>query len=39
VRPDDPAAAYARLRRGEDAIAALRVWIDKYDVQCMRCAA
>jgi glycine cleavage system H protein len=39
VRPDDPAAAYARLRGGEEALGALRAWIDKYDVQCMRCAA
>ena len=39
VRPDDPAAAYARLRHGEEALAALRAWIDKYNVQCMRCTA
>lgn len=38
LRPDDPGAAYARLRRGPQAIAALKAWIDKYDVQCMRCA-
>jgi glycine cleavage system H protein len=39
VRPDDAAAAYARLRRGDEALAALRAWIDRYKVQCMRCTA
>jgi len=38
MRPDDPAAAYRRLTRGPEAIAALRAWIDKYDLECMRCA-
>lgn len=37
MRPDDPQAAYAKLRRGPEAIAALRAWIDKYGLQCMRC--
>ena len=37
MRPDDRAAAYARLKRGPEAIAALKAWVDKYRVQCMRC--
>jgi glycine cleavage system H protein len=37
LRPDDLQAAYARLTRGPAAIEALRAWIDKYDLQCMRC--
>lgn len=37
LRPDDVAAAYARLTRGQDAIDALKAWIDKYGLQCMRC--
>jgi len=37
VRPDDMQAAYDRLRRGPDAIDALKAWIDKYAIQCMRC--
>ena len=37
MRPDDRQAAYARLRRGPEAIAALKAWVDKYRVQCMRC--
>lgn len=37
MRPDDPARAYARLKRGPEAIEALKRWIDRYDVQCMRC--
>ena len=37
LRPDDLQAAYARLTRGAAAIEALRAWIDKYDLQCMRC--
>jgi len=31
-------AAYARLKRGPDAIDALKAWIDKYGLQCMRCS-
>jgi glycine cleavage system H protein len=38
MRPDDAQAAYARLKRGPEAIAALKAWIDKYRVQCMRCS-
>jgi glycine cleavage system H protein len=37
LRPDDVDAAYRRLTRGPDAIAALKAWIDKYGLQCMRC--
>lgn len=38
MRPDDPAQAQARLHTGKEAQEALHAWIDKYDVQCMRCA-
>lgn len=38
VRTDDPANALGRLTTGEPAIAALRQWIDRYDLECMRCA-
>lgn len=38
VVPDDPATAYARLTTGDEAQRRLREWIDRYDVQCMRCA-
>ena len=37
LRPDDVQAAYARLTRGQDAFDALKAWIDKYGLQCMRC--
>lgn len=37
LRPDDPQAVYEQLQRGPEAIAALRAWIDKYELQCMRC--
>lgn len=37
VRPDNLEAAYARLTRGPQAIDALKAWIDKYRLQCMRC--
>jgi len=36
--PDDPSKAYARLVTGDEAQHRLREWIDRYDVQCMRCA-
>lgn len=36
-RPDNADAAAARLTRGSVAIAALKAWIDKYNLQCMRC--
>jgi glycine cleavage system H protein len=38
MRPDDPGAALAHLATGEVAQRKLREWIDRYDVQCMRCA-
>ncbi|MDA8110483.1 MAG: glycine cleavage system protein H [Betaproteobacteria bacterium] len=38
MKPDDPERALAELARGEAAQAALRAWIDRYDVDCMRCA-
>lgn len=37
MRPDDPARALDRLGTGPEAIEALKRWIDRYDVQCMRC--
>lgn len=37
VRPDDPATALSHLYTGRSAQEALAAWIDKYDVQCMRC--
>ncbi|RMD71413.1 MAG: glycine cleavage system protein H [Gammaproteobacteria bacterium] len=38
MRPDDPEHALDRLKTGPEAIEALKAWIDRYDVQCMRCA-
>lgn len=38
MRPDDPAAALSQLYTGPEAQAKLKEWIDRYDVQCMRCA-
>jgi glycine cleavage system H protein len=37
MRPDEPATALAHLTTGTAAQEALKVWIDRYDVQCMRC--
>ncbi|MCT8971009.1 hypothetical protein [Microbaculum marinisediminis] len=37
ARPDDPDEAMARLKRGPEAIAALKAWVDRYDIECMRC--
>ncbi|MEW5942516.1 MAG: glycine cleavage system protein H [Pseudomonadota bacterium] len=37
MKPDDPAGALQHLVTGEEALAGLRAWIDRYDVQCMRC--
>jgi glycine cleavage system H protein len=37
VRPDDMEGAYQRLKRGPEAIEALKAWVDKYNLQCMRC--
>ena len=38
ARPDDAEAALALLRHGPEAVAALREWVDRYDIECMRCA-
>jgi glycine cleavage system H protein len=38
MRPDDPAHALDHLATGAEAIAKLKAWVDRYDVQCMRCA-
>jgi len=38
MRPDDPQTALERLQTGKEAQEALYAWIDKYEVQCMRCS-
>lgn len=38
MRPDDPQAALERLHTGKEAQESLQAWIDKYEVQCMRCS-
>lgn len=38
LRPDDPNSALAGLATGETAVTALQEWIDRYDVECMRCS-
>ncbi|MHB1529811.1 MAG: glycine cleavage system protein H [Acidiferrobacteraceae bacterium] len=38
VRPADAGHAFDTLTTGIAAIEALRHWIERYDVQCMRCA-
>lgn len=37
ARPDDIETAYARLTHGTEAISAMKEWIDRYDIDCMRC--
>jgi glycine cleavage system H protein len=37
MRPDDPAQAFERLFLGREVQEELKAWIDRYDVQCMRC--
>lgn len=37
MKPDDPEHALDHLATGSEAIEKLRAWIDRYDVQCMRC--
>jgi len=37
MKPDDPRRALEQLAHGEAAQAALRAWIDRYDLDCMRC--
>ncbi|MCC6608178.1 MAG: glycine cleavage system protein H [Burkholderiales bacterium] len=38
LRADEPARALDDLVTGAAAIAGLRAWIDRYNVQCMRCS-
>lgn len=38
MKPDAPGHALDHLATGSEAVARLREWIDRYDVQCMRCA-
>lgn len=38
LRADDPSHALDRLSTGPGAIEALRRWIDRYGVQCLRCS-
>ena len=38
MKPDDPGHALDHLATGSEAVEKLRAWIDRYDVQCMRCA-
>ena len=38
LRPEDPENALTGLSTGEPAIGALRQWIDRYDLECMRCS-
>lgn len=37
ARPDDPHEAMHHLKKGPEAIAELKAWIDRYDIGCMRC--
>ena len=38
MRPKDRATAFAGLVTGAPAMQGLHAWLDRYDVQCMRCA-
>jgi glycine cleavage system H protein len=38
MRPTDPETARQRLHTGPEATAALKAWIDRYNIECMRCA-
>nr|WP_167539480.1 MULTISPECIES: glycine cleavage system protein H [unclassified Thioalkalivibrio] len=38
LRPDDPETAREHLYTGERARESLEQWIERYGVQCMRCA-
>jgi glycine cleavage system H protein len=38
LRPDDPQSALTGLATGEPAMIALKQWIDRYNVECMRCS-
>lgn len=37
LAPTDPEHALAGLHTGVEAVAALRAWINRYGIQCMRC--
>ncbi|MEY2340689.1 glycine cleavage system protein H [Acidithiobacillus sp. IBUN Pt1247-S3] len=38
LRADNLGEALANLHTGDEALTALRAWIERYDVQCMRCS-
>lgn len=38
MKPDVPERALEHLVTGAEAVEKLKAWIDRYDVQCMRCA-
>jgi glycine cleavage system H protein len=38
LRPEAPEKALTDLSTGEPAMTALKQWIDRYDVECMRCS-
>jgi glycine cleavage system H protein len=38
LRAEDVKSALSGLATGEPAVTALRQWIDRYDVECMRCS-
>ena len=39
LSPDEPdAGPWQTLTTGEAAVKALKEWIDRYDLECMRCA-
>jgi len=38
LRPEDPEKALTGLSTGGPATTALKQWIDRYDVECMRCS-
>ncbi len=38
LRADDPLHTLARLSTGTAAIEALKRWIERYEVQCLRCS-
>jgi glycine cleavage system H protein len=38
MKPDIPERALEHLVTGAEAVEKLKAWIDRYDVQCMRCA-
>ncbi len=38
IHADHPSDALAKLQTGQEAMQALHAWIERYDVQCMRCS-